>query len=370
MYKSETLFKKTATGAIQTWRCWTEGDKLFTEFGQQGGQLQVSAPTVCKPKNVGRANETTAEQQADAEAVALWEKKLKSKGYTRSTDDAETGVADKLVAGGILPMLAHRFDEQGDKLKYPCFVQPKLDGHRCIGMCNNTLWSRTRKRITGVPHIEWALHDVEMPKEGDTCALDGELYNHYYHDKFEKLTHFIRQVTPTAGCEIVQYHVYDAVMPGTFRERFAYLEEVLGSGDHGPVKLVETREVFSEEELMLAFEDFLAQGYEGAIARNADGLYVNKRSYDLLKIKQFLDAEFEVTGVEEGTGKMQGHGIFVCKAANGSLFRAKMTGVHSELRKYFEHASDYVGKQLTVKYQGLSAYGIPRFPVALRIRED
>ncbi len=120
---------------------------------------------------------------------------------------------------------------------------------------------------------------------------------------------------------------------------------------------------------MVMFQKYLDDGYEGAIARNVSGCYVGKRSYDLLKIKEFLDAEFEVIGVEEGRGKLTGHGIFVCKTANGAEFRAKMVGDTAALKQYYQDASLAVGRQLTVKFQGLTKNGIPRFPVALRFAE-
>lgn len=357
--KLDTLFKKTSTGAIQTWKCWTEGNAVYTEFGQLDGSKTTSAPKVCTGKQ-GRSDV----EQAEAEARSMWEKKLKGHNYVKSIEAAQAGESDAIVAGGLLPMLAHKFSEHGSKLVYPCFVQPKLDGHRCIGMNNGTLWSRTRKPITGVPHIAVGVADLHGP------VLDGELYNHAYHNQFEQLTHFIRQSVPTAGHEVVQYHVYDCVAEGSFRRRWDLLRELFVTGERGQIKLVETREVNDEDELMLAFEDFLSQGYEGAIARNADGLYVGKRSYDLLKIKKFDDAEFPIIGVEEGRGKMAGHGIFVCRAANGSEFRAKMKGEHAALEQFVKHPERFIGKQVTVKYQGLTNYGIPRFPVALRIREN
>jgi ATP-dependent DNA ligase len=138
----------------------------------------------------------------------------------------------------------------------------------------------------------------------------------------------------------------------------------------GPLVLVETREVADEDELMLAFEDFLSQGYEGAIARNAAGPYVSKRSYDLLKVKEFEDKEFKCVGVEEGKGKLAGHAVFVCQTADGTQFRAKMKGAISELKKYFDQPKLVIGKQITVKYQGLTNKNkVPRFPVAWRIAE-
>lgn len=365
--KLPTLYKRTSTGALQEWTVIVDGWKYYTQFGQVGGAIQESAPVVCSKKNLGRANETTAEEQAELEAQALWIKKQK-KDYTLDPN-VKVGQTSDLIEGGILPMLANKFSEHGDKLKYPCFVQPKLDGHRCISDSDG-LWSRTRKPIKSVPHIR---EDCMQATDNGT-PLDGELYNHEYRDKFEQLTHFIRQSAPEAGCEAVQYHIYDSPGPGTFRQRWNMLQMVFkGNRDlfkEGSLRLVETREVQNEDELMLAFEDFLAQGYEGAVARNADGLYVNKRSYDLLKIKKFDDAEFKCVEVDEGQGKMKGHAVFVCVTEDGTEFGAKLIGDHDALARYYKHPELVVGKIVTVKYQGLTnKNGVPRFPVALRIRE-
>lgn len=357
----ETLYKKASTGAIVEWNISVDGNKITTSWGQRGGKMQTETETISEGKNKGRANATTPEQQAMLEAEAHWVKKQK-KDYNK--DLKSVGKASNLIDGGLLPMLCHKFSEQGDKIKYPCFVQPKLDGHRCIAMPDGSLWSRTRKRIFGVPHIEAAVREL-----GLAYPLDGELYNHLYKDKFEKLTHFIRQTTPEPGHDIVQYHVYDYVVSGVdFETRSSSLKDMkLGQ----PLVTVKTVQASDEDGLMLAFEDFLAQGYEGAIARNANGLYVNKRSYDLQKIKQFDDAEFECIAVEEGRGRMAGHGIFVCETKDGTEFKAKMQGDLAELKKFVTNPKLVVGKLVTVKYQGLTnKNGVPRFPVALRIRED
>ena len=362
------LYKITSTGALQEWSIRTEGNRIITRFGQTGGAIQETAPTICQGKNIGRANETTAEQQAELDAKAQWEKKLK-KDYVDSKEKAVAGAKSELVEGGILPMLAHKFRDHGEKVVYPCFVQPKLDGHRCTTQIEPdgtvTLWSRTRKPITGVPHITDAVQRLRLPAD---TRLDGELYTHAYRDRFEELSHFIRQEIPTEGHEVVQYHVFDAAQPGGFEDRYTGLQNRLKSA--GPIQLVETVRVVDEDELMLAFERFLAEGYEGAIIRNANGLYVNKRSSDLLKLKTFDDAEFEVVGVKEGKGKLQGHGIFTCKTETGAQFDAKKKGALAELSKYYQHPERYIGKQLTVQFQGFTKKNhVPRFPVALRIRE-
>ena len=368
--KLPILFKRTSTGALQEWSIRTEGAQIITRFGQTGGAIQETAPTICVGKNVGRSNETTAEQQAELEAKAQWEKKLK-KDYVDSKEKAVAGAKSELVEGGILPMLAHKFSEHGEKVVYPCYAQSKLDGHRCTSQIEPdgtvTLWSRTRKLITGVPHIASAIQRLRLPQD---TRLDGELYSHAYRDKFEDLSHFIRQETPTDGHEVVEYHVYDVALPGVgFEERHGILQKWMKPAGVC-LQTVETLKVADEDELMLAFERFLDQGYEGAIIRNAAGLYVNKRSQDLLKLKSFDDAEFPIVGVKEGKGKLAGHGIFTCKTEAGAEFDAKMKGALTELAKYHQHPERYIGKQLTVQFQGFTKKNhVPRFPVALRIRE-
>lgn len=138
-----------------------------------------------------------------------------------------------------------------------------------------------------------------------------------------------------------------------------------------PIHIVETLVVHNEDELMEAFDHFIAEGYEGCMVRNMDGLYVNKRSYDLQKIKEFDDAEFRVVGVKVGTkGSMAGKAVFICEIPNVETFDCKMKGSLDSLIQYAEKPELAIGRMLTVKYQGFTKYNIPRFPVGLRFRED
>jgi hypothetical protein len=67
---------------------------------------------------------------------------------------------------------------------------------------------------------------------------------------------------------------------------------------------------------------------------------------------------------------MQGLAIFKCVTATGKEFSVKMKGKLEELAKYLHDKGLWQGKQLTVQFQNLTADGLPRFPVGLRIRED
>ncbi len=365
--KLQKLFKESSTGAIQEWEIATEDNVIVTRWGKAGGKIQETRDVIKEGKNAGRSNATTPTQQAEAEATSTWEKKLKS-GYVKSLDAAVAGEIDEVIAGGLNPMLAKRFDEDGDKITYPAYAQPKFDGHRCIAIVKAgkaTLWSRTRKPITGLPHIVEALENLALNED---IILDGELYNHDYKDKFEELTSFIRNPDPKEGCEVVEYHIYDIVNPDTFETRNTELQLLPLVGPLVPVKTVK---VSDEDTLMSCFDTCLADGYEGLMVRNAAGLYVNKRSLDLQKIKEFQDDEYEVVGVQEGRGKLAGKAIFMCKTKDGTQFEVKLKGPQEELAKFWQNPSLAVGRWLTVQYQGITNKNkVPRFPVGLRFRDE
>ena len=363
-----TLYKRTSTGAIQEWTIGVEKSTIVTIHGQTDGKKQRTEDVIKEGKNIGKSNETSAAEQALAEATSKWEGKIK-KGYVEDPNRAEAGEKD--IDGGYDCMLAHKFADHGHKIKYPAYQQPKLNGHRCLaiivdGKC--TLWSRTRKPITSMPHIVKELQDV-YPK--GTHEIDGELYNHSFKDGFEHIASLIRQEVPKPNCTDVEYHVYDQRMAGGFDARIERLKNELHCYEkvHGLlkyVKLVNTVFIKDEEEMMYIFENFLQLGYEGGMARNTNGLYAGKRSYDLQKIKEFQDDEFKIVDCVEGRGGYAGCGIFVCRAKNGELFNVKMRGPKERLMEFLSKPSLWNGKMLTVKYQYISAYGIPIFPVGER----
>ncbi len=371
-----TLFKKSSTGAILEWRIRVEGTTIVTMHGQVGGKIQTTKDTVKTGKNAGRKNETGAAEQALKEAESKWTKQKKA-GYVESIGAAEAGATDALIEGGVLPMLAKVYEDEVAKISYPVAVQPKLDGHRCIAMIETvkgkeptvTLWTRTRKRITSVPHIELRLKTMAMKLKWGNYVLDGELYNHDLREDFEKITSAARKKQAGAEAETIQYHVYDMIAAECFKSRFGRLGDIILAGGR-EVELVNTKYANTADEAAMYFTLFQKLGYEGSMVRMLGIPYENKRSHQLLKVKVFNDEEFEIVDVEEGRGKLMGCGIFVCKKTDGATFNVKMAEENEGLRKYWEKKSEYVGKMLTVKFQGKTKDGIPRFPVGLRLRED
>lgn len=364
------LYKKSASGAIQQWAIDVEHSTIVTTYGQVGGKIQTTTDSVKSGKNLGRKNATDQESQALSEAKSQWLKKKKA-GYVESLKDAESGAVDKVIEGGILPMLAKVFEDHSSKIVYPVTVQPKLDGHRCIAIVDSlgevSLWSRTRKRITSVPHIEKAIKDLGLV----STILDGEIYSDKLKSDFEKITSAARKQEATEESKHLEYHVYDTPMPHCFTKRFSFLITVFPI-QRGPLKLVSSTMARSKEEVLKWHDYFIDGGYEGTMVRLHNMPYESKRSSQLLKLKSFTDSEFKIVGVEEGRGKLSGHaGAFICETADGkSTFNVKMEGSLSKLKEYWENRDEYIGQLITVKYQGLTVYGIPRFPTGKAIRED
>lgn len=368
------LFQKTNTGAIQQWEIYVGTSDglgvITTVHGQVGGKLQTTSDTVKEGKNPGKANETTPVQQAEKEALAKWTKQ-KKKGYVESIEDAQAGIVDAVIEGGIEPMLAPSklYPTFANKLKAPLYIDPKLDGGRMIatvkaGVC--TLWSRTRKRIQSLPHIVAAI-EAQFPNF--TGIFDGEAYVHALRDDFEELMSLIRKDYPGDGHEVIEYHIYD--LPSCEANFSARHAALLQMSFALPLVRVERKPAGSHDEIMALHELNLAAGYEGSMIRG-DGPYEGgRRSNQLQKLKNFSDQEYSVIGAEEGRGKDAGTvGSFVCTTDDGKKFNARLKATHARRTELFRHPEQWTNMLLTVTYQNLTADGIPRFPIGKGLRKS
>lgn len=360
------------------WKIWVVASTIHSESGQVDGKKIKSEDFIREGKNIGKANETTAGDQSVLEATARWTKK-KKKGYVERQDDAAEGKTSSLVDGGFVPMTARVYQDHKKHIKFPCAVQPKLDGIRCT-VKNGKLFTRSRKSITSVPHIEKFIHDNSLMG----WLLDGELYNHDYKDDFEKITHLVKRPDPAKGHEKVQYHVYDLNFDYPFETRLREMDEwapFLEEDKNCPIKMVETRIAKDEAELSKIYEDFMEQGYEGAMVRNLNSPYENKKSKHLQKYKEFMDDEFKIIGAEEGRGKLTGCvAKFICEIPKGfdehgyRTFKATPSdalGKQEFKKKMFDNPSIWKGHWVTVKFQNYTKKTVvPRFGNAIRFRDD
>ena len=69
------------------------------------------------------------------------------------------------------PMLAHKFDDSRVDSPQPVYIQPKLDGVRCL-FTKDGAYSRTGKKFMNLAHIELAL--IPFFKQQPDVVLDGK----------------------------------------------------------------------------------------------------------------------------------------------------------------------------------------------------
>ncbi len=163
--KLPKLFKRAVNGKTLEWEIEVNGACFRTISGYTDGIKTTSEWTCCEPKNQGKKNATTAEEQALAEATAMHRKRIEL-GSFENINDIDTPVYFK-------PMLAHDYNDYKDKIKLPVAIQPKLDGVRCIVRADG-MWSRNGKPIISAPHIFEAL--TPLFETNPDLILDGELY--------------------------------------------------------------------------------------------------------------------------------------------------------------------------------------------------
>jgi hypothetical protein len=193
------LYSKRSDGKIQDWWIEVEDDKYRMASGIVNGEHVTSNWTVAVPKNAGRANATTAADQALAEAKSAWQKKRDLK-YFETKAEAEQSEQFKC-------MLALKFPDYEDDVVYPVWCQPKLDGMRCDATVG-AMVSRNGKEIVSAPHILKALAPILA--EDPSLRFDGELYCNKLASDFNAIISHVRKTKPTpadlAACEeSIQY---------------------------------------------------------------------------------------------------------------------------------------------------------------------
>lgn len=364
----ETLYGITKAGATYEWRIYVTDDNavgtIHIERGLVDGKKHLTTEVIKTGKNIGKVNETTAVGQAIFNAESKRNKKLDD-GYAYTVDASQSKFDDLLK-----PMLAQSYDKHSNKIIFPCYVQPKLDGIRCLAQRKGdtvTLLSRQGKVLDLVPHINQAL--IGILEEGE--CTDGELYVHGW--EFQRVISAIKKTSEDTP--LIEYHIYDFPdmndKDAPFHKRFRGIRKRKVSDSGSKLRCVDTHLVHNLEELMQYEEAKIAEKYEGIMARNGEGKYLfGYRSVDLQKVKRFVDAEYKVIGFTEGSAVEMGAIVFVCETPDGQQFSVRPTGTHEERKEWFLNGEAFIGKMLTVKYQELSIDGVPRFPVGLHFRED
>lgn len=428
------LYAIDKNGKIKVWKAAvlqsstvkTVGATSRITHGYLDGKHQIAYRDYNTGKNIGRSNETTPLAQCISETQRKWTDKKEKEAYSE-TKPADCGEGYGDISGNFgydgddvhsddgpfLPMLAQTFNpadaivsggasvsKKKKVITFPCFVQPKLDGLRCVSYSTHgggggvALQSRTGAFFTGLPHIAAALRPYLS--QHPNIVIDGELYTDQM--PFEELAGLIKKkkITDddTERLKKVKYHVYDIYdrklpeMP--YSERLGVLAaavrrcgcvandtltasgRILRSDTEAAtvVVLVRTEKVAALSDFRRLFAEFVEAGYEGIMLRNAAGVYcANYRSNDLQKYKEFLEEEYKIIDFTQGEGRDSGAVIWMCETDDGKEFTVRPRGSMEQRRAWFREGESYIGKNLTVIFQELTEEGKPRFPVGKSVRD-
>ena len=281
------------------------------------------------------------------------------------------------------PMLAYPASAKPIDYSKPTFIQPKLDGVRCVIQCDNrrmlpyhqaiTAYSRTGKEWMNIEHILKEL--VPFFERHPDVILDGELYNHGLRDNFEKIISLVRKTKPTdedrlEASKLTQFHCYDIIdekLP--FEQRIDFVHESLRVSGIS-IYTVETLRLFDEDQAKNDHSINLENGYEGSIVRTND-TYQCKRSHNLRKFKDFSDAEAYIVGYEEGKGKRIGTlGKFIMQDEDGNKFGCPPGKGYNyqDMRDMLKDIHKYMGQTATFTYFERTKAGSYRHPLFKAIR--
>lgn len=385
------LYKRDKKGKLMEWNIFHNDVSYWTSSGYVGSpNIAVTQPTYVEQKNVGKANETSIEQQVLNEVASKIQHQI-DQGYSRDIPGEEKRFEVSL---------ANKYQDriEKNKLDFPYIVEPKLDGVRCyIKMVDGVIrmFSRKHKEFVACPHIAKNEFVKKFFETYPDAILDGELYNHELKDDFNKIVSLVKKSKPKAedleeSAKLVQYHCFDSYYPSepelTYKkrkERLASLIITLPYYFEGCVEIVGAHykltdevtfiEVYNEEEVEGMILNFTSDGYEGIMLKK-DVPYFFGRSSDMLKYKRFVDSEFEIVDIEEGLGNSAGlASAIVCKSGDNT-FKAGIIGDNDYSRKLLNNKEKVIGKLATVVYQSLTpskdgSGGVPRFGKVKSIRD-
>ena len=386
------LYSKSSTGSLRYWIIKVKENSdgsavIITEYGQVGGKAQIAENVIDRAKS-----KDTPYLQAVFEAESLHNSKMTKNGMITDVINVkdkgeilhvDTTKIDREIDIKLLPMLAKTYDDAKKNIKFPCYVQPKLDGIRYTAHMNgNAVEFRTRQDKVK-PFFDFIRDEILSFNLEKHIIIDGEFYS--LSIPFKNLNG-ICNITKVESYESlslkdlhsIKYYIFDIINLDnpdmTFEERYQYILKNIPEGKY--VKIVPCEKIQTDKEIHVKHDEYISDGYEGIMIRNLDGKYkLNHRSKDLIKLKNFKDEEYIIASCFAPTsGKDKDAIIYTLKTDKGEEFTCRPRGSIEERKEdyqnYLENPSDYIGKLYTVRFQEKYENDIPRFPVGISIRYD
>jgi ATP-dependent DNA ligase len=321
-------------------------------------------------------------KKAKTKVNAEWRKKKES-GFE------ENEIKSKLKTNVIKPMGAYKLEEHFNKIKYPCYVQRKLDGFRCISNIVSIstsdlivkMYSKGMKEFSYLNHIKKEIIKIKELCNNSNIYLDGELYENKLrlHEISSLVMKKYASKEDEKNMEKISYYIFDIFninnLKETFEERYIFLSNIFKKYKFKYLKLVSCEKVNSLDNIYKLNDNYLYEGYEGVIVRNMNGIYkLNSKSYDVLRTKEFKKKDFEIIGATESDGTHKGAILWNLQCLNNKKksFWAIPIGTIKEriilYNNYIKNPSKYIGKIAKVKFLEITNEGcVSRNPIVENI---
>ena len=349
---------------------------IYTEYGQVNGKITITEPTIItEGKNIGKSNETSILTQSLIHMRNLYLKKIKS-GYSLKVANITTD--------NIFPMALQVYDKHKKHIKYPCYIQPKLDGIRLISKIENLEVKLMSRRLNEFIGFNFIKEEIKLLLENEPdIILDGELYNHEL--SLQQISGIVRSEDENYGEKLkLKFYIFDCIdlqhHSLTFSERYEKLKELFRHKTFNYLILTDTIKIHNEKSSDKYYKDYIDNGYEGIVYKNLDAKYEYSsykeiRSYQFLKRKKGYTEEYPIVGFEQGrVGKDVGAVIFIMSTGNGHTFKSTPNDTLINRKKMYKLALEnfdtlYKNKLATIKFDEYSKDGIPLRSKFVAIRD-
>lgn len=395
---NKTLITKDSKGKIRVVELSCEGSD-FSGYTIKRNTYQYQGKITEQPDifiSEGKAKRTVT-QQAELEFNSHLKKYL-DKGYKEL--EGEISDFTKAQLDELLP--EHKTDALGNKKhmnakdsnkvatsvydKVPVWLASrKIDGVRCsFYYKDGEILSSSRgggDYNVSTAHIRNHPLFIKLFENNPDLVIDGELYIH--GRPLQYISGCARNEKDTSKYELVEFYIFDIMdSEKTAQERWDFISEVIAEelniSEFDPneqlgkdllkVRIVPQEEVSGWTNIKKLHDSYVFEGFEGVVIRNPNKLYgFGKRTNDMIKIKEYQDDEFEVTGISEGLRDEDM--CFTCITKEGKEFKAKPMGDRKLKDEYRENIDDIIGKMATIKFFYYSEIGTPLQPTLKCIRD-
>ena len=280
------------------------------------------------------------------------------------------GTANKVWMGLVHEypvMLCSPFEQKlVDKIKFPAYVQLKMDGMRFNAIVRNgtvEFRSRNGKEIQLLGNLESdfikmagivdSVFDGELLIQDTTGAICDRQTGNGILNKANKGTISDKEAAMVRATvwDVIPYIMFESGHYNVdYSTRLHSLERIIQTTAPEKVKLVQSDIVPTMEMAQSLFEAYLADGQEGIILKDLRGIWEDKRSKSQIKFKGELECDLRIVGVEGGTGKYVGMvGALICESADGVVKTRVGSGMNDAQRKKLV-TEKLLDKIVAVKY--------------------